>query len=459
LIFTKYTEDERTILRKIISANGESFLYEDSKYLACPVGAENYIRKKFPNIEDRSYTYTPCVDIDPKMKDADARNDLQVTAFNFFQKSKNDPQIGIIVPPGEGKTVMGIQMAKAYNKRTMIICPTKGIKEQWIITLQTIFDIDPKDIQDVKKPGDLRNLNKDWIICLQQSIQPYIRDRTFGEIMEKSGVGVKIIDETHTFFKNTIGIECSCNIRYNIYLTATFEKSGEEENRLFQALYAKLTFFKVDQNDLEKFNIKKHVIVQSYAIDSMVNHKQVTQMMTVAKVGKRKIYTINIGRYMQVVVPTSGSTAFMRQVLTIVKKTRDSVDYGRILILTATINSVHRFAELIKQLYPKQNVATYVSTNTPAQNTKNKKEADILVSTIKSSGLGLDMKGLSAVICVEQFNSAVYVQQAFGRLRRRDDGKDTYYIDIRDKRITIFSKWWEARRKVLARIAKKLENK
>ena len=130
------------------------------------------------------------------------------------------------------------------------------------------------------------------------------------------------------------------------------------------------------------------------------------------------------------------------------------VTYGKTLILSPTIASVNVIASYVEKMFPKKKIGTINSHNSKAENDRVKAECDILISTVKSCGTGFDVKGLSKLIVAEQFKSWILADQVSGRLRRRDDGKETYMWDIVDAQIPQLRAWANARADVLKRKAK-----
>ena len=125
---------------------------------------------------------------------------------------------------------------------------------------------------------------------------------------------------------------------------------------------------------------------------------------------------------------------------------RERVNYGRMLVLVPSINATKKFRKLIADMYPNLKVGCINSDQPRALNTRVKQEADIVVSTSKSSGVGFDMKDLSILIAIEQFRSPVLVEQISGRLRPRPDKKSTYYVDIADKALGSYLLRWRDER-------------
>ena len=97
-------------------------------------------------------------------------------------------------------------------------------------------------------------------------------------------------------------------------------------------------------------------------------------------------------------------------------------------------------------------IRTINSHNTKAVNETNK-SADVIVTTIQSLGTGLDIKGITDIICCSPFVSKITAQQVFWRIRYID--KKCHYYDIIDTSVQTDIFWWRSRSKMLKSMATK----
>ena len=106
---------------------------------------------------------------------------------------------------------------------------------------------------------------------------------------------------------------------------------------------------------------------------------------------------------------------------------------GKILITVPKISDTDFIQTLIEREYPNlgKTIATINSKNT-VENNKAARDADIICSTIRSCGTGVDIKGLRCVINLEPFSSNITANQLSGRLREYAKDKDTYFFDLID---------------------------
>jgi len=105
---------------------------------------------------------------------------------------------------------------------------------------------------------------------------------------------------------------------------------------------------------------------------------------------------------------------------------------GKILILSTTIELVEKITEYIKDYLPEYNVASLHSKLTDFAK-EQAMNADIISTTPKSAGTGVDIKGLRTVIMTEAYSSKVQADQIPGRLREYSDSDNTFYVELIDR--------------------------
>ncbi len=81
----------------------------------------------------------------------------QLRVLEELQAHLNDGHLHVVAPPGSGKTVLGLEVAIRINKPTLILAPTRAIRNQWIqrfcelfLQTDTVPDWISKDIRNPK---------------------------------------------------------------------------------------------------------------------------------------------------------------------------------------------------------------------------------------------------------------------------------------------------------------------
>ena len=472
LIFSEYTPEEKRALENKVAAMDNIFMYvdPDKNTIGVPPGMEQTAKEMFPNATwfDRSNEYWDYARITPVTHDAKPRNQLQIDFINFvLEKAKTKQALAGILGVGVGKTFMACYSAIAVGARTLIIAPTSGIKDQWEETLVKMFKVPADRVLNVRSPKDFFKVKADFVVISQASLQSLNKTYDLERIMKDNKFGIKAIDEVQMWFKNIIQVDANSNIANNWYLTGTFGRSGEDENRIYQEMFGKLAIFREEQKKATVWNPKPGNVygMKPYIHTKMIwthaglpekDIKEVTNSMRYSeREGKWVRYGISMPAYTNKIIPPDGRmTKYLQILLDIVQKANKEVKYGRMLILVGTIAATEVVAKYVKHVLPNKKVGTFHSENDKDLNDRNKKECDILVSTTQSAGTGFDMKDLSKLILSANMKSWILATQCVGRLRRRPDGKDCYCWDIVDADIRQLRAWANVRAETVRKMSK-----
>jgi len=142
------------------------------------------------------------------------------------------------------------------------------------------------------------------------------------------------------------------------------------------------------------------------------------------------------------------------------KEFYDALDYtisyfkdkeGKIMILSSKIDSTEAIRDYLNDRFPELSVSTYHSKLSPADKQK-ALGSDIISTTPKSAGTGVDIPGLRTVIMAESYSSVVQADQVSGRLREYSDHDNTFYVEFVD---TGFDKVYSMYKKRLPLFKKK----
>ena len=364
-------------------------------------------------------------------------------------------------------TFMACYSAIAVGARTLIIAPTSGIKDQWEETLVKMFKVPADRVLNVRSPKDFFKVKADFVVISQASLQSLNKTYDLEKIMKDNKFGIKVIDEVQMWFKNIIQVDANSNIANNWYLTGTFGRSGDEENRIYQEMFGNLAIFREEQKKATVWNPKPGNVygMKPYIHTKMVwthsglsekDIKEVTSSMRYSeREGKWVRYGISMPAYTNKIIPPDGRmTKYLMILMDIVKQANKEVKYGRMLILVGTIAATEIVAKYVAHTLPGKKVGTFHSENDKELNARNKKECDVLVSTTQSAGTGFDMKDLSKLILSASMKSWILATQCVGRLRRRPDGKDCYCWDIVDADIRQLRAWANVRASTVRQMSK-----
>ncbi len=364
-------------------------------------------------------------------------------------------------------TFMACYCAIKVGLRTLIITPTSSIKAQWGETLTGMFNVDPSKVLVVNSPKQFFNVTADFVIVSQASLASINKTYDLEKVMKANKFGIKVIDEVQMWFHNIIKVDANSNICNNWYITGTFGRSGAEENNLYQKMFGNLAIFREKQKEPTIFDrrpgniygMKPHTHVKMMWAHSGISHEEIQSVNNSIRYSERSgkwvRYGINVPSYMNIIIPPDGTmTKFLKTILKVISDAEKQVTYGKTLIIGNTISSALVIMSYLQKMFPNKKIGTIHSRQSKAENEIAKKECDIIVSTTSSCGTGFDWKGLSKLINYAAFASWILTDQISGRLRRRDDGQDTYMWDIVDADVKQLRAWANSRADVERRKSK-----
>lgn len=156
-----------------------------------------------------------------------------------FENHISDNHLHVIAPPGSGKTILGIEILRRLNKKTLVLSPTLTIRNQWLERLHSFFDIEGSFTSfsfDVSKPSDI-------IFSTYQGLHSFYKKcgnkEVYFEFFKANGIEVIVLDEAH-HLKNEWW-KCLYELKEThqqtvVALTATppYDSDAVEVNRYFK---------------------------------------------------------------------------------------------------------------------------------------------------------------------------------------------------------------------------------
>ena len=427
----KYIEQMLSLWDKIyFKYNPIGYEYiEELKELRIPRGLDiNFIEKTFRRPVDVEYKPDPHEVASYRLK-VEPRNDIQRKAISYllgegdFYYTKKYSQLTLNLDTGDGKTYCVIAALTFMKTKSIIITHINSIKKQWYDSFLKMTDLNEQFICDISGKKDIERLLKrdDWkykvYLVNHSSLRSYGDKYGWDKITElfkRIKVGVKVIDEAHLEFENMVKIDLYTNTKKTIYLTATFGRSEFKENKLFNLCFKNIAKYGIEtRNDK-----RRHIIYMGVLFDSKPSVDE--QLMIKNKHGFDKNayidYEINKPIFYDVI----------KYILDYFKDKE-----GKILILSSKIESSEAIADYLKNIYPDKTISVY-NSKIPKEEKEKALSCDIVSSTPKSAGTGLDIKGLRFEINTEPTSSEILTNQIAGRLRVYGPEEYSFYIELVD---------------------------
>ena len=358
-----------------------------------------------------------------------------LTSQNEFKRGASRIQYGLNLDTGDGKTFCCISAIAFFKIKSIIITHKRRLKKQWIEEFYTktnirhdrVVNIEGKDMIEKIMKGKIKG---DIYVVTHQTLQAYCRIGSDADMepeydwsrlsafFEKIKVGIKIVDEAHKFFENSLKIDFFTDVYKSFYLTATFTRNEVKEKRIFKLAYQYMYRFGEETfNYIEK---RKHIQLVNVLIRS--------NPVNVAKTSMRTMYGFSSYKYIEYELFKNPDETLMKAIIMLIDKVKHLE--GKILINSPSIDSVEKIAAVVEE---RTNipVGTVHSKNSKEKNAESY-EKRIISSTVKSIGEGDNIKGLRVLINTEPIGSEGLADQLRGRLREYDKEKDTFLFYIVD---------------------------
>lgn len=355
----------------------------------------------------------------------------------------------------------GVGLCK-YGVRTLIIMHRDSLRKQWFNSLYKMCGLNDDYVYEIRDSQDLYDiaygynddlLKYDVYLMTHATFRAGLKRignlKDVGNVTKNLGIGLKIIDEAHLEFRDTLLMDAVFNVSRNLYLTATDGRSTKAENSIFRHVFANTTFYKpstlLTSNQPSKW-------VEYYTVGLNTNAKQYIVKYRVE--GGRGMNPATYGKW--VIAYDKKQTHFKccRDLLKIIY---DRDPNAKVLLFMPLIDLCTDCSYfLTKSLNYDEDfqydltIRTINSKNTKNENEENK-HADVIVTTIGSCGTGTDIPGITDIINCSPFVSHITAKQVFGRIRYC--GKTCHFYDIYDQSVTMDKYWLKSRSRVLKMLA------
>ncbi|MBU2948154.1 DEAD/DEAH box helicase family protein [Zobellia uliginosa] len=123
----------------------------------------------------------------------------QQNFLDNFEEHITDNHLHVVAPPGSGKTILGLEILKRVNKRTLILAPTLTIRNQWCDRLESFFLIEDSLVDyttDIKKPKYLTFSTYQSLHALNKRLLGDTSDSLL-KFIKRYGIQTVVLDEAH----------------------------------------------------------------------------------------------------------------------------------------------------------------------------------------------------------------------------------------------------------------------
>ncbi len=329
----------------------------------------------------------------------------------------------LVAPPGSGKTIIGIEILKKLQQRTLILVHKKQIYNQWIERIEDFLNIPKREIGQFG--AGKKSLGEKVSVGM---IQTYNRISDFKSISKE--FGMIIVDECHhmpaRMFRNVI-------TRFNPYylygLTATPERKNNDAKLIF--IYLGRILYTIKNSDIssikhhqKSINGKPKIIIQD--TDLFIPFKIKTDDFQILS----KILIFDSNRNQKIVDDIKSCVNKNLRVLVLTER-KDHVD-----VLNYYLKREYETITLtgdLKESERKLKIKQIKSNN-----------FQILIATGQLIGEGSDFDNLDSLFLVYPFAFSGKLTQYIGRIQRGDI-QNKYIYDYRDRKVEYLEKFFRKR--------------
>lgn len=423
---------------------------EEKKQLIVPRGVDvKYLETMFNTNAMVDRRHDPYDTVAPIMMKFPPRDDVQKRAISFMNGIKDysytagKSQLCVNLNTGKGKTYCSIYTSAMQRMRSIIIASSTTWLDQWRRNILEYTDTKPDEIYSIIGGGSIsRILERDmskykFIVCSHATLQAYASKcgwEAVSELFKHLKVGLKFYDEAHLSFDNMCKIDFYTNTYKTYYVTATPARSDDEENIIYRYYFKNVP--SIDLFDEEE---DPHTNYIAMKYNSRPTAEDISKCKT--QMG------FSANNYSNYVLKSRNFYKMLKVIVDLC-----ITNSGKNIIYIATVEAIEHVYEWIVNEFPHiaNNVGRFHS-KMPSNIKQDQLNKKIILSTTKSLGPAIDIKGLKMVVVLaEPFKSKVIARQTLGRTR--DD--NTLYIEVIDTGFKSISKYCTDKKSTYEKYAK-----
>ncbi len=432
----KIMEDMSTIDYNTKEAKRFSYWYDPEKdKLWVPGGlGDAYINAKYPDTKIHLMKYMPFKSMPADLKMVHTPDDYQLTTLhNLIRDLKKNPQVKCTLPTGRGKTFVTVNVAMILRMKVLIIMNLQRLSEQWILEFCKHTNMKMKNIRRMTTKDFSDGIYEDTqvYIVLHQTLRSVVnitddaQVQRFNEWLLKAGIGIKIFDEADTEPDSTFKLDFFTNVCRTMYLTATDYKSSSHDQKAYAKAYQAVNTYGEELFLDHVPNRKAYLVVWNSKPGKILYPRAMSfanefsplmyiEYLFMYRVDflidictRARSYLINVAR--KEINPNArliicaGRIAYCFILRDMLAKAWD-IDWKEIGVYNSAVDSKWKDFEISK---------------------------DMIISTQKSFGRGLDEKNLDVFLDLEAYISLSQFAQSTGRTGRRG-AAEGMYIGIYD---------------------------
>lgn len=401
------------------------------------------------NIKILNSTYDN-IPIENKLKDGmDFRDDLQREYNDYLLTSKDTYLCTLQTGKGKtGSTIISLMKRNNTSRFTLLIPPKFHLI--WEDAFKKFTNITSKNILIVSGRDALYNLvnikpDISVVVISPPTLREYLKDYYSGkelpitpeDIMRYIGSDTIILDEAHQDFNNLFINILALNPKNIIMLTASYE-SNKDDRKLKKYKEIMIPILdRMPQQELDKY---VNVVFCQFRFDNVNKLRYMNPVMKwysqSTLEGDILKYSIRYKNYFEMIIYFANRYYDMK---------------NRLLVLFSTKDMVRSFYMYLKKnkIYGKKRISMYIEGSKDSSNLK----ADIIISTDKSCGTGVDIANVQTTMNTISTESEYFGIQSSGRNRKMEN-TEQYYLTLWATNIEAHNRYKKSNTKLFEERAK-----
>ena len=414
----KYTSSYEKITHSWNPANG--FIAEDMEAFLTYKIPVSKLKAWFPDYEivKHSASSSRSLPKEVKMNDDFELRELQKKPVTSLIAT-NKPEVFLNIPTATGKTVIGVFYSIYFNKRTLIVCFSTKILNQWKEAILSMTNVPEKSIKVLnsdyihKVVNDEYDFSDDYfLLSTPQLFSMYSSKNGYADIMSfmtKMRIGLKIFDEAHRDLGAIVKLNALSSCEKTLYMSADLNRGSRYIKDKFFNVFGSVQSIQFSEDDMKKL---RHILAVFVNFNSNPDPISITNV----RKGKYNWSHIAYAKYQYDHSITSSKVIkLINKILSVEVQTKPRY---KILVLLELIDHVDQLTEDLRDVFKgRVTVGRYHSKVSPEEK-KETLECDIIVSIYDSFSTGVNVVNpeIRHVISTIPVNE-VTINQSAGRCR------------------------------------------
>ena len=464
-ISKKLAEDVKEILISLgLSATISEDTRKNRKDYKCYV-----IHVNIPNYKKtRLFSIPRKVAIAEKHKNEIKRRDYDYIAITSVEKMDNQEEMLCIKVDNPDHLYLTSNYIVTHNTYTAINYVTKSgripiiivdndkILNQWKESFKKFTNIEDDEMFTISGSATIKKLmrqtNNPYKVYLasHRTLDSYCDGNweLLNDLFQKIGIGDKIFDEAHVEWRNIFYIDINTDVKNTIYLTATPARSNYNEQEVYSRLFDGVVTFGLTESRNEKYIRYIEYLWNTHPTDY-------------EELNMSNAHGFDSNRYNDYLLNKKYDKYFkmLKQLLNDLW----NKDPEQKIAIVVNCNN------MIEKLYDDFSKSIFINNETKkarkikvgrfcglVAKSERDKELDnqLILTTLKGFGKGVDVDDLCIVINTVSVSSAVLMEQLSGRLRYKE-GVKKYFIQLTDNGFKQCRNHSKIRNRFMQKVAKK----